>query len=346
MVNKIHYRWDFVGLSTDTKPTPEESPKVVNGSTYYESDTSKLFVFYKDTWYERKPLGGGGGSSVNVVQDTGTSTTDVMSQNATTSMIYVNPSTKSTIRIGSGANAGGYGVAIGFNAAAQASTNSIAIGPYSVTASTAPGSVAIGANAIATMAGEFNIGSPYATSGYNYSHYRLLTGLYDPQNAHDAATKGYVDNAVAGAGGSDGARTLKQSDYNWPADNPDGVALWLMPAGYYRASDEEPVKAYFTSTFSYTANATNFNVLVGSTSDYGTSIFRLYASSNSTHGYSPAEFYVLSRNGSTLSKLILYSVYDRLTSTSTVNPLSANQGKVLKDMIDALDARVTALEGN
>lgn len=61
MVNKIHYRWDFFGLSTDTKPTPEDSPKVVDGSTFYESDTSKLFVFYKDTWYERKPLGEGGG---------------------------------------------------------------------------------------------------------------------------------------------------------------------------------------------------------------------------------------------------------------------------------------------
>ena len=58
---KFHYRWDFIGLSTDTKPTPEDNDKVVNGSTFYCSDTSKLYVFYKDQWYERKPLGGGGG---------------------------------------------------------------------------------------------------------------------------------------------------------------------------------------------------------------------------------------------------------------------------------------------
>ena len=58
---KFHYRWDFIGLSTDEKPTPQDNEKVVNGSTFYCSDTSKLYVFYKDQWYERKPLGEGGG---------------------------------------------------------------------------------------------------------------------------------------------------------------------------------------------------------------------------------------------------------------------------------------------
>ena len=58
-----HYRWDFVGLSTDTKPTPETSEKVVDGSTFYCSDTSKLYVYCKDNWYERKALGGGGGGT-------------------------------------------------------------------------------------------------------------------------------------------------------------------------------------------------------------------------------------------------------------------------------------------
>ena len=56
-----HYRWDFIGLSTDEKPTPATSEKVVDGSTFYCSDNSKLYVFYNDTWYERKALGGGGG---------------------------------------------------------------------------------------------------------------------------------------------------------------------------------------------------------------------------------------------------------------------------------------------
>lgn len=77
-----HFRWDFVGLSTDEKPTPETSEKVVDGSTFYCSDTSKLYVYCKDNWYERLPLGGGG--SITVVQTTGQSTTDVMSQKAVT----------------------------------------------------------------------------------------------------------------------------------------------------------------------------------------------------------------------------------------------------------------------
>lgn len=78
-----HYRWDFIGLSSQEKPTPQTSEKVVDGSTFYEADTSKLYVFCKTEWYE-KESSGGGGSSVNVVQTTGTSTTDVMSQNAVT----------------------------------------------------------------------------------------------------------------------------------------------------------------------------------------------------------------------------------------------------------------------
>lgn len=54
-----HYRWDFIGLSTDTKPD-SSNPKVANGSTYYESDTSKLYVWYNNEWYEKTATGGGG----------------------------------------------------------------------------------------------------------------------------------------------------------------------------------------------------------------------------------------------------------------------------------------------
>lgn len=54
-----HYRWDFIGLSTDDKPTPATSEKVADGSTFYCSDNSKLYVFYKDQWYEKEATGGG-----------------------------------------------------------------------------------------------------------------------------------------------------------------------------------------------------------------------------------------------------------------------------------------------
>lgn len=54
------YRWDFIGLSSQAKPTKATSDKVTNGSTFYESDTSKLYVFYGDQWYEKTATGGGG----------------------------------------------------------------------------------------------------------------------------------------------------------------------------------------------------------------------------------------------------------------------------------------------
>lgn len=63
MISPNEYRWDFIGLSTDTKPTPATSENVTDGSTYYEVDTSKLYVWCQDDWYEKQDTGGGGGGS-------------------------------------------------------------------------------------------------------------------------------------------------------------------------------------------------------------------------------------------------------------------------------------------
>lgn len=51
MISDNKYRWDFIGLSTEQKPTTGEY--VTDGSTFYEVNTSKLFFFYKGTWYEK-----------------------------------------------------------------------------------------------------------------------------------------------------------------------------------------------------------------------------------------------------------------------------------------------------
>ena len=152
-----------------------------------------------------------------VVQTAGTSTTDVMSQNAVTKMIYPNYSSsvmkaikiigQSPSNVISGEVSIGYGitgaagqesVGVGYNAV-NGGVKSVAIGNYA--RATANGSIAIGEGAYASTRGQMDIGtstsSQYATSyGYNGSAYRLLTGLYDPQSAHDAATKGYVDNSI------------------------------------------------------------------------------------------------------------------------------------------------------
>lgn len=45
-------RWDFIGLSTDSKPTID-NPKVTDGSTFFEADTSKLYFWLTDQWYNK-----------------------------------------------------------------------------------------------------------------------------------------------------------------------------------------------------------------------------------------------------------------------------------------------------
>lgn len=149
------------------------------------------------------------GSAINVVQATGTSTTDVMSQNAVTSMVFADPATQYKVKIGAGTSAseGANGVEIGHNASAGEEGVAIGYNAYTSTKGTAlghntdargAGAVAIGDNCNVSGTGVVGIGTISKSSGYNNSNYRLLTGVYDPQTAHDAATKGYVDNSLLG----------------------------------------------------------------------------------------------------------------------------------------------------
>lgn len=266
-----HYRWDFIGLSTDEKPTPETSEKVANGSTFYCSDNSKLYVWYKNQWYEKVIEGGGGGTSytagdginisnneisvdtdtiqpkltagtnitidannvisaeggggATVVQTIGTSTTDVMSQKAVTDELF-NGNNRNKIQIGNNASStgGSYyeSVAIGRNvqATGQDSTaiggiGTLATAAYSLSLGTGAnsnstcatalgkeayaryqGSVALGAFSSTSAIGEANIGSSDTSYGYNSTKYRLLTGLYDGQSAHDAVTVEQVNATI------------------------------------------------------------------------------------------------------------------------------------------------------
>ena len=52
------------------------------GDAYITEDTGVMYVWVGDDWVAL------GGTGINVVQSTGSSTTDVMSQNATTGMVY------------------------------------------------------------------------------------------------------------------------------------------------------------------------------------------------------------------------------------------------------------------
>ena len=261
------YRWDFIGLSTFTKPTPATSEKVVNGSTYYCSDTSKLYVWCKDNWYERKPLGGGGssytagtgiditgttisvdtdtiqpkltagtnitisdenvisasGGGATVVQTTGTSATDVMSQKAVTDTIFVN-NNNAQVRIGNTATVGANSVTIGGGCAAEGNrtialgNNSVALYSHGISLGTgastgtgaisigghgssndgalAQGSIAIGYGSKATDVGEMNVGSTDTSYGYNSTNYRKITGVHDGENNNDAVNVSQINSVI------------------------------------------------------------------------------------------------------------------------------------------------------
>lgn len=51
--NEVGFRWHFIGLSTGSKPTQEECKRVSDGVVFYEADTSKEYVYYQGTWYEK-----------------------------------------------------------------------------------------------------------------------------------------------------------------------------------------------------------------------------------------------------------------------------------------------------
>ena len=151
------------------------------------------------TWSE---IGGG----VTPVQTTGTSTTDVMSQNAVTSMIYQDPSTKTRVQIGKDASttgdngvsignsciANGSNVAIGYSSFARYSYGDVAIG-YGSQTGNHKYSVALGSGAFTRNQGEINIGTynfggTMTNQGYNNTGYRIITDLHDGQDLHHAAT--------------------------------------------------------------------------------------------------------------------------------------------------------------
>lgn len=160
-----------------------------------------------------------GGGGPTVVQTTGTSATDVMSQIAVTSMVFADPAIKRSVRIGSTRDTGAYSLNIGYSSGSSSgevsgthsvgvgddatirngSDYSVAIGSNSQIGIYMDGTVALGAYSGSNInaAGIMDIGSSRTTYGYDNSNYRLLTGVHDPVGDHDAANKEYVDTLIA-----------------------------------------------------------------------------------------------------------------------------------------------------
>ena len=101
---------------------------------------------------------------------------------------YRNQATDSeSVVLGWQSTSSGYGnnIVIG-NGATSYNSCSIAIGRGSQTG--ANGSTAIGAYAQTTRVGEMNVGSTSSSYGFNNTNYRVIGGVHDGQDVHDAAT--------------------------------------------------------------------------------------------------------------------------------------------------------------
>ena len=49
------FRFDLIGLSTENKPLKAEDGTVLaSGTTFYEVDTGKFYILYKEQWYEQE----------------------------------------------------------------------------------------------------------------------------------------------------------------------------------------------------------------------------------------------------------------------------------------------------
>lgn len=347
--------------------TENDIIRVLQDETHSGNSTYYRFTKNPDTWTFIGEISGGG---VTPVQTIGTSTTDVMSQNATSSMVFADPSTGSKVKIGTSGSTFGteciaigssssapsaYSIAIGRNAttsgqysialggeSSAASLESLALGAGAVVPSNRRGCIALGSDSGGsqniTATGMIHVGTSTTASGYNNTNYRLIAGVHDPVSAHDAATKGYVD---AHAGGSS-IKDLTSADYNWPTSNPDGIAAWLLDDGVYEFSSSSDPEIYV-----HDASSKQLITFFIKTTFYDTLNFIIYYDA-SEHRWL---YWAVYDDGSYDSRgAITPAVIDNLTSTSDTSALSANQGKALKDLVDSLvvkgsGAPTTATEG-
>lgn len=263
MVARIHYRWDFIGLSTDNKPTPETSEKVVDGSTYYCSDNSKLYVWYKTQWYERKPLGGGGGggsytagTGIDITDDTiSVDTTTIQAKLTAGDNITI---TDDTISATDTTYTAGSNITI---TNGEISATDTTYSNFTGTDGTAAGTAGLVPAPAATDTDKYlkSDGSWATVSGGGGTTYTAGDGID-------------ITNAVISATNTGKAKVLTTDDYNYNSStgtttNPNCVALWLLDPGLYtvnsssvmtvRASSEIP--AYIPGVCLVTETHSNGN---------------------------------------------------------------------------------------
>ena len=136
-----------------------------------------------------------GGGGPTVVQTTGNSTADVMSQDATTGMVFRDKSAKYQVQIGNNSNASGTQATAVGSVSTASGISGVALGGNCQ--ATAQNSVAF-AQGQATTQGEFNVGTSYKweDGGYKGTAYRVIRDVHDGEQAHDAVTVGQINALI------------------------------------------------------------------------------------------------------------------------------------------------------
>lgn len=213
VVNIVDTYQDLQNYDTSTL-TDKDIIRVLEDSTHSNSST---YYRWNATTNQFDYIGEAGGGGPTVVQTTGNSTTDVMSQKAAFGMIVADTSStipyariqiggaskSDSVAIGQNSLANSYSVSVGKGAGIGSNSSAAYNTDIGYSAGTNKGStvsysVSLGSHSKATRAGEVNIGTSTTTHGYNSTSYRVLGGVHDGQDAHDATTVGQVNTRLGG----------------------------------------------------------------------------------------------------------------------------------------------------
>jgi len=158
--------------------------------------------------------------------------------------------------------------------------------------------------------------------------------LSEKQGELTAGNKISINNNTVSLIG-DSITVLTPDDYDYPVDNPDGIALWSLPVGIYKFS-ENSMKCY-KNTFATISRGVNHLIikylstealLSGSTGGRGQFPKLLVMDEN---GVSSSEYHILNSN----------SMVNNLISVASDAPLAAYQGRILNERIGDLSTLQT-----
>lgn len=221
-----HYRWDFYGLSTDSKPTAAD-PKVANGSTFYEANTSKLFVWYNDQWYEKTATGGGGGGG------------DAGAFKVLTSDDYNYPENNPTYVALWLLDPGTYYVDNHSSLTTVVKTNVNDYGTYYNTSLFIISVLPQSNNKSILCIGNANSGGGDGSNG-------IIQAITSPEGSVTGSYHYVTYDQLA----SISSTNLNSGSYNYPTNSPDGIALWNLNPGKYKLDAElnDTLKVYFSDS--------------------------------------------------------------------------------------------------